>query len=123
MTLTVLTPREASSFACLVDTVVAPAPPLPPVSETDAVAAFDAWLARAPAANRAALRSVLYPLARMRRLSPEARVAYLERAGRSRAPGARQMVEAIRSTAALSYYGDANVMRLLGYDADERLRR
>ena len=78
--------------------------------------------ARAPAANRAALRGVLYPLARMRRLSPEARVAYLERAGRSRTPGApRRWSRRSAARPRSRYYGDANVMRLLGYDADERL--
>ena len=45
---TVLSPREASIFACVADTLLAPAPPLPPIGQTDAVRAFDAWLARAP---------------------------------------------------------------------------
>ena len=45
MTLSVLTPREASIFACVCDTVVAPAPVLPPVRDTDAVGFLDRWLA------------------------------------------------------------------------------
>ena len=49
----VLSPREAAIFACLADTVLAPSPPLPPVAATDAVAAFDAWLATGSALNRA----------------------------------------------------------------------
>ena len=44
----VLSPREAAIFACLADAVLAPAPPLPPIGETDAVEAFDAWLAASP---------------------------------------------------------------------------
>ena len=42
--LAVLSPREASIFACLADTVVAPEPVLPPVRETDAVEFFDRWM-------------------------------------------------------------------------------
>src|SRR5688572_27142496 len=60
--LAVLSPREASIFACLADTVVAPEPLLPPVRETDAVAFFDRWMARAPRGNRIALRALLYSL-------------------------------------------------------------
>ena len=41
----VLSPREAAIFASLTDAVAMPAPPLPPVATTDAVAGFDAWLA------------------------------------------------------------------------------
>ena len=84
MTLTALTPREASIFACLTDTVVAPEPVLPPVRETVAVAFLDRWLARSPRLNRIGLRALLYVAelaprliglgARLRRLaSPSAR--------------------------------------------------
>ena len=78
--LAALSPREASIFACLADTVVAPEPVLPPVRETDAVAFFDRWMARSPRANRVALRGLLYTIEiaprflgfgdRMRRLDP-----------------------------------------------------
>ena len=121
MSLGVLTAREASSFACLVDTVIAPAPPLPPVRDTDAVVAFDAWLEHAPALNRALLRATLHAFARMRRLTPTERLRRLERAGRSRLPGAPQLTAAITSAAAFCYYGDADVMRVLGYDPDARI--
>jgi hypothetical protein len=122
VTLQVLTPREASIFACLVDTLLAPAPPLPPVDRTDAVAAFDRWLAAAPAVNRAALRAVLVAVeiaprltrrrSRWRRLPPEERLATLRSLERA---GGRPLVEALRATAAVSYYGDPAVSRLLGY--------
>ncbi len=91
--LAVLSPREASIFACLADTVVAPEPALPAVRETDAVAFFDRWMARAPRANRIAFRALLYSLeagprflgfgARMRRLSPARRAEYLHAIERS----------------------------------------
>jgi hypothetical protein len=121
--MTVLSPREASIFACVADTLLAPAPPLPPIHATDAVSSFDAWLARAPAINRMGLRAVLLALelaprltrarVRWRRLSPPARLALLERLARR--PGGRALVEALRAAAAVSYYGDARVCALLGY--------
>ena len=123
----VLSPREASIFACVADTLLAPAPPLPPVGETDAVAAFDAWLARAPRANRLALRGLLLALELAprlgaahvcwRRLPPARRLALL---GRLERAGGRPVVEALRAAAAVSYYGDARVSALLGYDPDAR---
>jgi hypothetical protein len=114
-----VTRREADIFACLVDTVVAPAPPLPPVSGTDAVAFFDTWLAAAPRLNRAGLRALLLALevaprltgagARLRRLDADARLAFLRRAPRG-------LVEPLRAAAAMSYYGDPGVAAYLGFD-------
>jgi hypothetical protein len=112
----VLSGREASVFACLADTLLAPVPPLPPVGQTDAVAAFDAWLALAPRLNRVGVRGVLLALglARWPRRERARRLAGLERVGRSGAAG-RALVEALRAAAAVSYYGDARVSALLGY--------
>lgn len=117
-----LSPREASIFACVADTLLAPAPPLPPVARTDTVAAFDAWLARAPRINRLGLRALLLALelaprlgprrARWRRLAPADRLAVLRTLERH---GGRPLVEALRAGAAVSYYGDAAVSALLGY--------
>jgi hypothetical protein len=119
----VLSPREASIFASVAETLLAPAPPLPPVRETDAVAAFDTWLTRVPRANRLALRGVLLALelaprltpkrARWRCLPPADRLALLDRVTKTTA--GRGLVEALRATAAVSYYGDARVCALLGY--------
>jgi hypothetical protein len=107
----VLTEHEARIFACLTDTVLAPAPPLPPVHETDAVEAFDAWLAAAPAVNRAAMRALLRALgARLLRLAPARRLPFLRRVEK-RLP----LIEPLRGAAALSYYGDRRVQRLIGY--------
>ena len=55
-----VTPREASIFACVCDTVVAPEHQLPAVRNTDAVGAFDRWLAGSPRPHRAALRGLLH---------------------------------------------------------------
>ena len=105
--------RERDIFACLVDTVVAPAPPLPPVRETDAVDAFDRWLAAAPRLNRAGLRAALLALGamRLRRHTATGRLQLLRRLP-------RELVEPLRAAAAMSYYGDAAVARLLGYDPE-----
>lgn len=82
-----------SAFERFAERVLAPAPPLPPVAETDAEAAFEAWMARAPRLNRFAARAALRSPVRP-----------------------RQAEEALRAAAAISYYGDPAVSRLLGYD-------
>jgi hypothetical protein len=124
----VLTRREAAIFACLTDTLLAPAPPLPSVDQTDAVASFAAWLDRAPRANRVALRALLLALELAPRLTtrthtawhalpPARRLALLNRVERA---GGRPVVEALRAAAAVSYYGDRRVSALLGYDPERR---
>lgn len=135
MTLATLTPREASIFACVTDTVVAPEPLLPPVRETTAVEYLDRWLALAPRLNRIGLRALLYiaelaPLLtghrRLRRLDEAGRAAALARLDAARAPQARQVMKLVKGIACLAYYGDDDVMRILGYDPDavvDRARR
>jgi hypothetical protein len=128
-----LSPREASIFACVCDTVVAPEPVLPPVRETDAVEAFDRMLAASPRLNRLGLRALLYaaelsPRAvgernRLRRLGVRERASALECIERSRLPQARELAKLVKGLACLSYYGDDGVMRGLGYDPDERVER
>lgn len=127
MSLRVLTPREASIFACVCDTIVAPEPALPAVRDTDAVAAFDRLLAAAPRINRVALRALLYvaelgPRAlgrrRLRRLAPRERGEVLDALDHAKAPPLRQLTALVKSVAYLSYYGDDAVARRLGYDAD-----
>jgi hypothetical protein len=129
--LEVLSPREASIFACVCDTVVAPEPLLPPVRETDAVAAFDRMLAAAPRLNRIGLRALLYAAelspravgerARLRRLVPVERARALESIEGS--PRAAELAKLVKGLACLSYYGDRDVMRRVGYDPDERVAR
>ena len=122
--------REASIFACLTDSLVAPGGALPPVVRTDAVAFLDGLLERSPAPNRVGIRGLLLALevgplalgfrARMRRLTPASRVEYLRRLERSRlAP----LLEAVGALAKLAYYGDDGVMGALGYDADAVVAR
>lgn len=128
--LRVLSGREASIFACVTDTVVAPVAPLPPVARTDAVTAFDASLAAAPALHRVALRGLLLglelaPLAlgfghRLRRLDPARRARAFARLDGGRAA---PVLKALRGLAHLSYYGDLGVMRGLGYDPEAVVAR
>ena len=125
-----LTPRTARAFQSLVETVVAPGGVLPPVSRTDAVAAFEQFLATSPAANRAGLRVLLHavelgPLAsadrrRFSRLAPERRLAWLHRL-ESGPTG--PLFGALIAVAKLAYYGDEGVMGALGYDADANVAR
>ena len=131
--LAVLSPREASIFACLADTVVAPEPVLPPVRETDAVEFFDRWIARAPRLNRVGLRALLYSLeagprllgfgARMRRLSPERRAEYLHAIEQNRVPQLRQLAKLMQGFGQLAYYGDDRVLLMIGYDAEANVER
>lgn len=101
--------REARAAAALVDAVAAPEPPLPPVRETDAVAAFATWLAYAPRPNRLLLRTALLALAAagFPRRDRTGRLALLHRLGHS------PLAEGLRATAAVSYYGDAGVLETL----------
>ena len=97
-----MTRREAERFAALVEEAVRPGGELPPVRDTDAVAAFDAWLRAAPAPNRLAFRALLRLPARVT-------------AGPAR--------DLLLRLATHCYYGDARVMRTLGYDADAVVAR
>jgi hypothetical protein len=125
-----LSRREANVFACLADTVIAPGGPLPALGRTDTVAFLDAYLDTVPRINRAGVRALLLALelgplplgygARLRRLEPDRRLAYLDRLDRGPAHPAVQAVEAM---AKLAYYGDTGVMGTLGYDPDAVVAR
>jgi hypothetical protein len=131
--LAAISPREASIFACLCDTVVAPGDVLPPVVETDAALFFDRWMSRSPRINRNALRLLLHgielaPLAlgfgrRLRRLEPAARAELLAKAERTGPPLLRQLTKLMKGMALLAYYGDDGVMLRIGYDAEANMRR
>jgi hypothetical protein len=128
-----LSGREASMFACLTDTVVAPTGMLPSVRDTDAALFFDDWLARSPKLNAFGLRAMvvaaeLAPFAfgygaRLRRLSETDRAAYLARVEKHPAPPVRQLAKLVKGIAFLCYYGDAGVMGRLGYDAAANVAR
>ena len=81
--------RERRAFVRLVNATCAPRPPLPRVEDTDAVAAYAAWMRRAPRLNRVAIRLCVLTL------------------------GAR--LEALRAIAGFSYYGDPRVAEIVGY--------
>ncbi|WP_372791209.1 hypothetical protein [Paraconexibacter sp.] len=130
----VISPREASMFACLVDAVVAPGDRLPAVRDTDACVAFDANLAAAPRLNQLGLRAMLLALelaplvlarpprrTRLRRLAPAERAAVVLELDRH--PVLGPVVKALRGIAHLTYYGDAAVMARLGFDAPAILER
>ena len=128
-----MTSREAAIFTVFADAVVSPEPALPPVDRTDAAAALDDWLTRAPRVNAAALRAAinaldLGPLAlgfrkRLRNLDPDQRASYLRKLETSSSAPVRQATKALKGIAFLTYYGDDRVMRTLGYDADANVAR
>jgi nucleoid-associated protein YgaU len=113
-----MTRRETAALAALIDAVAAPRPPLPPVGQTDAIAAFERWLGYAPRLNRAAVRAALSGLAAARfpQRPRAARLALLRRIR------PRPAAEALRAAAAVSYYGDAGVLAVLGHDPATRVR-
>jgi|SRR3954454_22555546 len=125
--------REASIFACLTDTVVAPQPLLPPVAQTDAPTFFGDWVAKAPRVNAAGLRAALIavelgPLAlgfrkRLRQLDRGERARYLEQLEKHETAAIRQAAKALKGIAYLCYYGDDGLMKALGYDADANVAR
>jgi hypothetical protein len=133
VTLQTISPREASIFACLADTVVAPEPVLPRVGETDAAFFFDDWMTLCPPLIARAMRSLLYvielaPVAfgmghRMRRLPVAKRIELLRRLEKSPVVQIRQLTKLLKSSAFLAYYGDDQIMIRCGYDADANLRR
>lgn len=130
MSLTVLTPREASMFACICDTVVAPEDPLPQVRDTDAVVAFDRTLAVSPPLNRAGIRAMVVALEVLPALRGGRRLRRLARADRAAAlahieatAAGAGLVKAVRGMAHLAYYGDEAVMHRLGYDPDAVVAR
>jgi hypothetical protein len=133
MDLVCLAPREASIFACLVDTVAAPEPLLPPVAQTDCAFAFDRWMAASPALNSRGMRALLLALelmplamgygARFRRLPAEERARFVGTLERSRNQHVRQLTKVMKGAAFLSYYGDDAVMRQVGYDARANVDR
>jgi hypothetical protein len=133
MELRVLSAREASIFACLTDTVVAPEPVLPPVRETDAVRFFDEWLSLLPPLNRRGMRALLWvvelaPLvtgfgSRLRRLDRGRRAEWLRGAERAPVAQVRMVLKLVESAAQLAYYGNDGVSVRLGYDAEANLRR
>jgi hypothetical protein len=133
MELVCLAPREASIFACLVDTVAAPEPLLPPVAQTDCAFAFDRWMAASPALNARGMRAVLLALEvmpramgygqRFRRLPALERARFVKAVERSSSKQVRQLIKLLKGAAFLSYYGDDDVMRRVGYDAAGNLDR
>ena len=128
-----LTPREASIFACFTDAVIAPEPLLPPVRETDTVASFDDWMARAPRLNRVGMRALLYVIelspfaigfrSRLRRLDRDARARWVDRIQAAPRAEVRLLAKLVKGAAQLSYWGDDALMLHVGYDADANVRR
>jgi hypothetical protein len=121
--------RARDVFAALIDAVVAPGPPLPPLRPAGAPAYLDRVLAASPRLNAIGLVVALLALdaaglvaggARFRRLDADRRRALLARLERG---SAAPLVQALRALAALAYYGEDEAARTLGYDADAVLER
>jgi hypothetical protein len=128
-----LSRREARIFASLTEVFCAPAPPLPAVGETDAVAFVDYLVARAPRRNRIGFKLILRlfdvaPLLRgygasFTRLSLSRRTAFVRDLDHSRWMLLRVGARLMKTIALMSYWGDAGVLRASGYDPDAIIAR
>jgi hypothetical protein len=120
--------RARDVFAALIDAVVLPGPPLPPLRPGGAPTYLDRVLAASPRLNAAGLVAGLLFLdaaglpagARFRRFDAARRRAVLARLERA---ATRPLVQALRALAAMAYYGEDEAARALGYDADAVLDR
>ena len=98
-----MTRRELATIESLITWAVDPQPPLPPVAETDAVAALVANIEHSPGPQRIALRAAL------------AAAGALQRGALDRAPFA-PLADLVTALSHLAYYGDLGVSRVIGFD-------
>jgi hypothetical protein len=126
-----LKPREAAIFAALTDAYCAPFSR--PVGETDAVAFADELTLVSPQVNRIGFRVILRLVDfapflrgyrnRFCRLAREQRNQFLHGLDTSRWFILRTAGRLLKTITLMSYYGDAGVLRALGYDPDANLAR
>jgi hypothetical protein len=128
-----LGPREAAVFASITEAYCRPAPTFPPVSRTDAVAFIDAFAARSRALNRVGFRLILWavelaPLVRgygasFTRLAADQQAQFVRALDRSRWQLLQVGFRLLKTLALMSYYGDRDVLRAIGYDAEANVAR
>ena len=99
-----MTDRELRAAEAVIDWAVAPEPPLPPVAQTGAVAAFVSGFDVGPRAQRLGLRVLLLVIG----LIPP-RLSWRKH-GRVREGPAAPLIEALAALAQLAYYGDPTVL-------------
>ena len=128
-----LGPREAEVFAGLADVYCHPAPPLPPVAQTDAIAFIDDLAAGSRRLNRIGFRLILRivdlaPLARGQRarfhaLGSERRLEFVQSLERSRWLLVKTLAKLLKTLTLVAYYGDVGVLRRSGYDPQANVQR
>lgn len=121
-----LQPREAAIFVALTDAYCAPAPSLPPVDDSDAAAFVGELVAESPSVNRIGFRVILRlvdlaPLVRGYRmrftaLARAQRDEFLDGLDTSRWFLLRIAARLLKTITLMSYYGDPDILRELGYD-------
>jgi hypothetical protein len=95
--------RERNAIEALIEWAVAPAPPLPPVAATGAVAAFLNSLDSGPRSQRLAVHALVFGFRRNRDRLLRGPLAPIG--------------EALAGLAQLAYYGEPAVLRVLGCPA------
>jgi hypothetical protein len=129
----VLKPREAAVFAALTDAYCAPASAFPAVGDSDAVAFAGELAGASPSVNRIGFRVILRLVdlapyvrgyrARFRALAGAQRDEFLHGLDSSRWFLLRTAARLLKTITLMSYYGDPDVLRRLGYDPDANLAR
>lgn len=128
-----LSNSDAAVFTALVESICAPEPVYPPVSQTAAVDYFDRYLRASPAINRLGFRLILHiveyaPLAiglghRFSRLEPMRRIDFIQRWSESRLRPLRVTFILFKGIVFMAYYGDESVLKACGYDPDANIER
>lgn len=128
-----LSNSEVAVFTALVESICAPEPVYPPVSQTAAVDYFDRYLQASPAINRLGFKLILHiveyaplvvrPGRRFSRLEPIKRVDFILRWSESRLRPLRVVFELMKGIVFMAYYGDDSVLKACGYDPDANIER
>jgi hypothetical protein len=128
-----LRPREAAVFASLTEAYCRPEPAFPRLAMTDTVAFIDAFGARSRRLNRIGFRVILWvvelaPLVRgygatFTRLAADRQAQFVRGLDRSRWQLLQVGFRLLKTLAVMSYYGDAGVLRAIGYDAEANVAR
>jgi hypothetical protein len=129
-----LKPREAAIFASLADAYCRPSQPLPEIDRSDAARFASELVSLSPRVNRLGFRLMLRlvdlaPLVmrryrrRFNKLARRQRDEFLHGLDKSRWFLLRIASRLLKTITVVSYYGDPQVLRELGYDPAANLAR
>jgi hypothetical protein len=128
-----LRPREREAFEALTDTFCGPRASFPSVVDTDATTFIERLAGNSPLQNRIGFRLLLRLVdvgprlrgfgARFSDLPPARRAEFLHGLDKSRWLVLRVGARLLKTLSVMAYYGDAGVLRAIGYDAEWNMQR